>query len=178
MLLIISSVCLIHSNYNDKHCIIHVALSFLQYIIYICLINSSTELTLVSQPIIIFAKSVQDSLKNYLYFIMSFKKRSNNLSDIVSSGIPRFGCFPSHLHAQMRFNVLVFHRQAGVWPAEVAQGQERWLVNSHSHNSRQPQQVFLLKPHTFPSQVTVRCLTEEMATGMLSRGHTLIKAGI
>lgn len=97
MLIIISSVCLIRSNYNDKHCIIHVALAFLQYIIYICLINSSTELTLVSQPIIILAKSVWDSLKNYLYIIMSFKKRSNNLSDIVSSSIPHFWCFPSHL---------------------------------------------------------------------------------
>lgn len=66
MLIILSSVGLIRSNYNDKHCIIHVALSFLQYIIYICLINLSTELTLVSQPIIIFTKSVRDSLKNYL----------------------------------------------------------------------------------------------------------------
>jgi len=47
ILIILNSVGLIHSNYNDKHCIIHVALSFLQCIIYICLINSSTKLTLV-----------------------------------------------------------------------------------------------------------------------------------
>lgn len=73
---------------------------------------------------------------------------------------------------------MVSHQQAGVWAAEVAQGQERGLGSSHLHNSRQPQQVFLLKPYTFQSQVTVRCLTEETATGMLSRGHILIKAGI
>lgn len=70
---------------------------------------------------------------------------------------------------------MVSHQQVGVWAAEVAQGQERWLLK---YNTRQPQQVFLLKPHTFQSEMTLRCLTEEMATGKLSRGLALIKAGI
>lgn len=136
----------------------------------------------MSQPIIIFAKSVQDSLKNYLYFVMSFNKRSNNLSDIVSSSIPHFLVFPISFTRHIKCVLMCFravsHQQARVWAAEVAQGQERWLVHSHLHNNRQPQQVFLLKPHTFQSQMTVRCLTEKTATGLLSRGHTLIKAGI